>query len=107
MNFNALIKTLTLLSVCVLFSVVFAAYLGGRLMPLIDRFYVETDYWGKIDCFEFECMNGSCLFCLNGVYRSGLVYVASHQSPGSNGGFGITDYSSDQDNITNGDSPNE
>jgi hypothetical protein len=75
MNFKTVLKITITIICCTAFSIVFAEYLGGRLVPFIDRFYVQTDYWGKIDCFQFECMNGSCLFCLNGNYRSGLVYV--------------------------------
>ena len=68
-------KIVTIILTILFIGVVFAEYLGGRLVHFTDRFYVETDYWGKIDCFQFPCLNGTCLYCLNGNYRSGLVYM--------------------------------
>ena len=64
-----------LLLVLLFLSIGFSAYLGGRQVFLTDNFYVETEHKGFIDCFEFVCLNGSCLFCSNSRGGSGLVYV--------------------------------
>ncbi|MFA5407131.1 MAG: hypothetical protein WC307_07265 [Candidatus Nanoarchaeia archaeon] len=77
-------KLLLILFVLLTISISFCAYLGGRQVFLTDQFYINLpDSRGIIDCFEFNCLNGTCLLCSYGVNRAGLVYVDSRISLGS------------------------
>jgi hypothetical protein len=68
-------KKLTLLLIIITAcSIGFAAYMGGRQVFFADQFYIDLGPRGFLDCFEFSCLNGECLYCMNGIYRSGLIY---------------------------------
>ena len=76
---NKIFLILLFLGVC------YCAYMGGRQEILTDKFFIKTEHKGMIDCFEFNCMNGTCLFCSNSKGGSGLVYMRES----SNGGHSL------------------
>jgi hypothetical protein len=55
-------------------GIAFAGYLGGRLVASTDMFYIETPFWGKIQCMDFEHLNGTNTFCWNG-YGASMVRI--------------------------------
>jgi hypothetical protein len=63
-------KLLLLLLSVLLLGTVYAAYLGGRELIPTDMFYITTPYWGKIQCIDFEHLNGTMTYCFNGFGAS-------------------------------------